>query len=108
MAKKLDELNSGIIQSFQDGYESDKNSIVNESSVNSVVNVETEEEKKRGRKKSDKEIKKRISLLLRPSLYEEVGKVAFMNRISVSEQISRCLEELVESEQEKIKKYDEQ
>lgn len=62
---------------------------------------------KRGRPKSKKEIKERKSIHMLPSLYEAVGKIAYINKISTAEQISNCLEKFVEDNEEKIKKYDE-
>lgn len=62
---------------------------------------------KRGRPKSTKETKKRICLFILPSLYEDVRKIAYINKLSLGEQISKCLEKFVEENQEKIEKYDE-
>ncbi len=63
-------------------------------------------EVKKGRAKAEKEIKKRISLFMLPSLYEDVRKIAYMNKKSIAEQVASCLEKLVEENQDKIEKYD--
>lgn len=64
-------------------------------------------EVKKGRPKSDKETKKRISLFMLPSLYKAIGKIAYMNKMSTGEQISNCMEKFIEENEEKLKKYDE-
>ena len=46
----------------------------------------------RGRPKADRELKKRISLSVLPSLYEDVQKIAYVQRRSVSELIGELLE----------------
>ena len=65
---------------------------------------------RRGRPKEDRELKKRISLSILPSLYEDIQKIAYVQRRSVSAliegQIRKYLEENkgVLSEYENIKK----
>lgn len=46
----------------------------------------------RGRPKEDREIKKRVSLSVMPSLYEDIQKIAYVQRRSVSELIGDLLE----------------
>lgn len=60
----------------------------------------------KGRPKADRETKKRISLSMLPSLYENVGKIAYVNRISISELISKCVEEYVEANANTIQEYE--
>lgn len=47
----------------------------------------------RGRPKADRELKKRISLSVLPSLYEDIQKIAYVQRKSVSELLSAMMEE---------------
>lgn len=47
----------------------------------------------RGRPKEDRELKKRISLSVLPSLYEDIQKIAYVQRRSVSELMSVMMEE---------------
>ena len=47
---------------------------------------------RRGRPKEDRELKKRISLSVLPSLYEDIQKIAYVQRRSVSELIGELLE----------------
>lgn len=65
----------------------------------------------RGRpKKEGRELKKRISLSVLPSLYDDIQKIAYVQRRSVSELLSTMMEEYREShaaelvEYEKVKK----
>lgn len=48
---------------------------------------------RRGRPKENRELKKRISLSVLPSLYEDIQKIAFVQRRSVSEVMSAMMEE---------------
>lgn len=47
----------------------------------------------RGRPKEDRELKKRISLSVFPSLYDDIQKIAYVQRLSVSELLSAMMEE---------------
>ena len=47
----------------------------------------------RGRPKEDRELKKRISLSVLPSLYDDIQKIAYVQRQSVSELLSAMMEE---------------
>ena len=64
----------------------------------------------RGRPKADRELKKRISLSVLPSLYDDIQKIAYVQRRSVSELLSAMMEEYRVShgaelaEYEKVKK----
>ena len=64
----------------------------------------------RGRPKEDRELKKRISLSVLPSLYDDIQKIAYVERRSVSELLSdlmaqyRDQQKSVLSEYEKVRK----
>ena len=60
----------------------------------------------RGRPKEGREIKKRISLAVLPSLYEDIKKVAYVERRSISEVVSACIEKYVADNESKLKEYD--
>ena len=47
---------------------------------------------RRGRPKEDRELKKRISLSVLPSLYEDIRKIAYVQRRSVSDLIGQMME----------------
>ena len=47
----------------------------------------------RGRPRADRELKKRISLSVLPSLYDDIQKIAYVQRRSVSELMSAMMEE---------------
>jgi hypothetical protein len=59
-----------------------------------------------GRPKADKETKKRVSLAILPSLYENIQKIAYVERKSVSEIVSGCFEQYVYENTDKLKEYD--
>ena len=48
---------------------------------------------KKGRPKENRETKKRVSLSVLPSLYEDIQKIAYVQRRSVSDIISELMEE---------------
>ena len=66
--------------------------------------VSTGEPGKKGRPKEDRELKKRVSLSVLPSLYEDIRKIAYVQRRSISDIVeeqllnyrSECGEELRE------------
>ncbi len=47
---------------------------------------------KKGRPKEDREKKKRVSLSVLPSLYEDIQKIAYVQRRSVSDIMSELME----------------
>ena len=55
---------------------------------------------RRVRPKENRELKKRISLSVLPSLYEDIQKIAYMQRKSTSEAVQEMMEEY-QNEQEK-------
>lgn len=56
----------------------------------------------------DREIKsKRLNLLIKPTLYKNVEKIATMERISTNELINRVLEQYTVEQAELITKYNE-
>lgn len=48
---------------------------------------------KKGRPKEDRETKKRVSLSVLPSLYEDIQKIAYVQRRSTSDLMSALLEQ---------------
>lgn len=60
----------------------------------------------RGRPKEERETKQRISLVVLPSLYEDIKKIAYVERRSVSELVSTCIEQYVSENEAKLKEYD--
>ena len=60
----------------------------------------------RGRPKEDRELKRRISLSVLPSLYEDIQKIAYMQRKSVSELVAGMMVEYRESHKEVLDEYD--
>ena len=69
-------------------------------------NNEDEKNEKKGRPKVDREIKKRISVAIYPSVYEDFQKIAYVDRRSVSDIICQLMNEFVESNIDKIDEYD--
>ena len=61
---------------------------------------------RRGRPKEDRELKKRISLSVLPSLYEDIQKIAYVQRQSVSEVLSAMMEEYRDSHVAELEEYD--
>lgn len=60
----------------------------------------------KGRPKANRETKKRISLAVYPSDYNDLQKIAYVNRQSVSDIISKLIEEYVHVNADKLAEYD--
>ena len=62
--------------------------------VGSIAGVEPEPPSaKKGRPKEDRETKKRVSLSLLPSIYEDIQKIAYVQRRSASDLVGELLEQ---------------
>ena len=61
---------------------------------------------RRGRPKENRELKKRISLSVLPSLYEDIQKIAYMQRKSTSEAVQEMMEEYRKRNIRKLREYD--
>ena len=59
----------------------------------------------RGRPKEDREIKKRVSLSVMPSLYEDIQKIAYVQRRSLSDLIGEQLEQYRKEHESELKEY---
>lgn len=68
--------------------------------------VETVSSGRRGRPKENRELKKRISLSVLPSLYEDIQKIAYVQRKSTSEVIQEMMEEYRRRNIKKLGEYD--
>lgn len=72
-----------------------------------VAEPKTEEEtKKVGRPPENRETKKRVSLAILPSVYDNIGKIAYVDRTSISEIASQLFEQYIAENMDKIKEYD--
>ena len=60
----------------------------------------------KGRPKATYETKKRISLTVLPSLYENMQKIAYVERRSVAGIVEEFFEKYVEKNRDKIEEYD--
>ena len=60
----------------------------------------------RGRPKEERELKKRISLSVRPSLYDDIQKIAYVQRKSVSEIICSLMEQYRNENQKDLEEYE--
>lgn len=61
----------------------------------------------KGRPKVSRETKKRVSLAVFPSSYEDLQKIAYVDRQSVSDIISDLIAQYVAANKDKLKEYDE-
>lgn len=67
--------------------------------------VETVSSGRRGRPKENRELKKRISLSVLPSVYEGIQKIAYVDRKSVSELVEEMMEEYQKRHCDKLEEY---
>ena len=61
---------------------------------------------KKGRPKEDRETKKRVSLSVLPSLYEDIQKIAYVQRRSVSDVVAEQLAHYREKHKEELLEYE--
>lgn len=61
----------------------------------------------KGRPKANRETKRRVSLSVLPSLYEDVQKIAFVQRRSTSEVLGELMERFREEHQGELAQYTE-
>ena len=60
----------------------------------------------RGRPKEERELKKRIGLSVQPSLYDDIQKIAYVQRKSVSEIICSLMEQYRNENQKDLEEYE--
>ena len=65
-----------------------------------------EAQAKRGRPKADREIKTRVSMTIMPSLYEDMRKIAYVQRRSVSDIVSEQLLKYREECSAELREYE--
>lgn len=73
--------------------------------VGSIIEEPVAKAGGRGRPKEDRELKKRISLSVLPSLYEDVQKIAYVQRRSLSDLVGEMLERYRDDHQQELKEY---
>lgn len=59
----------------------------------------------RGRPKEDREIKKRVSLSVLPSLYEDIQKIAYVQRRSISDVVGDLMEQFRAGHEKELVEY---
>ena len=60
----------------------------------------------RGRPKEDRELKKRSSLSVLPSLYDDIQKIAYVQRRSASELVALIMEEYRSKHEDDLAEYE--
>ena len=60
----------------------------------------------RGRPKEDRETKKRVSLSVLPSLYEDIQKIAYVQRRSISDLVAGLLEQYRDAHRSELTEYE--
>ena len=71
-----------------------------------VDSVPTATEGKKGRPKEDRELKKRVSLSVLPSLYEDIQKIAYVQRRSMSDVVAEQLAHYRQKHKEELLEYE--
>lgn len=61
---------------------------------------------RRGRPKEERELKKRVSLSVLPSLYDDIQKIAYVQRRSASELVAVMMEEYRSSHRAELAEYE--
>lgn len=74
--------------------------------VGSIAGVEEDTpHAHRGRPKETRETKKRVSLSVLPSLYEDIQKIAYIKRRSVSDLLTELMEQYRQQHLEEIEEF---
>lgn len=74
--------------------------------VGSIAGVGQDEPgRKKGRPKTERETKKRVSLSVLPSLYEDIQKIAYVERRSASDLVAELLEQYRETHGQELAEY---
>lgn len=60
----------------------------------------------KGRPKAERETKKRVTLTLLPSLYDQVQKIAYVERRSASDIVAECLADYVAAHGDTLAEYE--
>ena len=60
---------------------------------------------KKGRPKEDRETKKRVSLSVLPSLYEDIQKIAYVQRRSISDVVGDLMEQFRAGHEKELVEY---
>lgn len=60
---------------------------------------------KKGRPKENRETKKRVSLSVLPSLYEDIQKIAYVQRRSISDVVGDLMEQFRAGHEEELAEY---
>ena len=68
--------------------------------------IEQQRSTSRGRPKEDRELRKRVSLSVLPSLYEDIQKIAYVERRSVSELLSDLMLQYREQQKSALSEYE--
>lgn len=68
--------------------------------------VETASSGRRGRPKENRELKKRISLSIRPSVYEGIQMIAYVQRKSASELLENIMKQYVDKHEQELAEYE--
>lgn len=79
--------------------------------VGSIIEQQPTEEPKqrstgRGRPKEDRKLRKRVSLSVLPSLYEDIQKIAYVERRSVSELLSDLMLQYRDQQKSALSEYE--
>lgn len=67
--------------------------------------VETASSGRRGRPKENRELKKRISVSIRPSVYEGIQKIAYIQRKSASELLEDIMKQYINKHEQELAEY---
>ena len=67
---------------------------------------EIQQSPRRGRPKEKRELRKRVSLSVLPSLYEDIQKIAYVERRSVSELLGELMAQYREQQKKELLEYE--
>ena len=73
--------------------------------VDTPATVEQTPAAGRGRPKAERELKKRISLSVLPSLYEDIQRIAYVERRSASELVADIMEQYRDDHKAELAEY---
>ncbi len=74
--------------------------------IGPIAGVGSELSTKKGRPKENRETKKRVSLSVLPSLYEDIQRIAYVQRRSTSDLVASILEQYREEHGMELAEYE--
>jgi len=96
-----------VFKSIIGAREEDKEQAHQEKNIPTTpIQIQKKEYQGKGRPKTGAETKKRVTLALYPSAYSDLQKIAYVQRISISEIVSKLVTSYINENTDKLEEYE--